>query len=281
MELNSTAASLTNFGNISNLNQKPIIAPKLSVISDGPSAFEALAPHLSPRKSRDIRVTSGTEGSKSTTFMRSPNKVAAGTLAAVALSGPSNSLSNSLANDPEMLLDVSAALLAETMGISELNTKYHNSPPRGGLTTTTTTTGGGSRHASRRSSIVSRTGNVSLVGSYRPLVQGWGEEEKVSGSTYTSMADVSSRDLVAQEEHSATGILVKALLDADEAHTKSTHDASHVTNAPKSLLHARFAKHTASSISHIRGRGLAVSRMAPAFVNVNSLVRMTVARGLQ
>jgi hypothetical protein len=131
--------------------------------------------------------------------------------------------------------------------------------------------------------MVSRTGNVSFLGSQsaaRPLAID--VIDKVRGSTYSSMADISSRDMVAQEEHSATGMLVKALLDADEANTKSSnHETSHVTNAPKSLIHARFAKHTAASISHVRERGLAASRNAPAFVSVNSLVRMTVARGLQ
>jgi hypothetical protein len=221
--------------------------------------------------------------------MRTPHKAAAGTLAAAALAGPSHFIADQLAHDPIKLLDVSATLLAETMVMSELKSKSHSSPPRVSTSNTTTTTGAGSRPGSRRGSIVSRAGNISILGSQtggaRPLLLNGLEDpnlDKPRGSTYSSMADISSRDMVAQEEHSAAGMLVKALLDADEANNKSSvHESSHVTNAPKSLIHARFAKHTAASLSHVRERGLAVSRNAPAFVNVNSLVRMTVARGLQ
>jgi hypothetical protein len=116
---------------------------------------------------------------------------------------------------------------------------------------------------------------------------GWSFVDEVSrsGASRLGLVEISSRDIMAAEDRSTGALVVKALLagggggggaGTGGAGTGGAGAGAGagppVTSAPRALLSARFTQHTAASSSHVRGRGQAVVRGTPAFVNVSALV---------
>ena len=215
---------------------------------------------------------------------RTVDPVGVGLLAAAALAVPTNISTEveKLALDPHAALQASALLLTETNNSNNHNRSYQQQqrrksvvpPPFIPVATTTVMKASvvpNSKEVSASQIIPSLIPQGSL--SSRPI--GWKFEDEVAtdrkhGLLFTTDV-VNSRDAIALEEHNAAGYVIKSLLLNDnKSHKHQT------TVASRSLLNARYAKHTTSSARYYRENGQTVVRNAPAFVNVNRVVERTI-----
>lgn len=245
---------------------------------------------------------------------RSSDPLGAGLLAAAALSasGMSSQDVQRLTDDPDALLNASAALLDSSQQ-PDVFTK---------ITPYTVPTAAGSRRNSMigdrsmlstgsQSGIRGHSASSTHIHSSRPAAPagaavgveqtaslpskgrpvGWKFEHELAadrrGGLMFNHDHASSRDAVASADADATGLVVKALLLGDHAENPASSSYlqgarqpgapnQHVTTAPPALLNARYTRHTFTSAVHVREKGQSVLRTAPAFVNVSAVVQKKV-----
>lgn len=221
-------------------------------------------------------VTASASGSMAnkSALERSKDPVGAGLLAAHALvqSGGGSSRStaldvDSMTADPDVLLNVSAALVDSSMNRSPSKRVQMRKVEQTVVPVLPAVLApvASLAHASRvctptlaasmlQPGAIKTSGKPGLAGMQMSAEQA----SKHPGSTYAS------RDALAAEEMDASGALVRALL--------------RTADTPQSLVTKRFVRHTLSSVSRVRDNGNAAPLTAPAFVNVPKLVRQQVTQ---
>jgi hypothetical protein len=229
----------------------------------------------------------------------STDPLAAGLLAAAALAAPVAAADvERLASDPTALLNASAALLADTKGRGgkgRLSLSTGSAAPPLPPPSLRPRSGSRDAHAASRAAValVSAAAPSQMPagaaappsGSLTERPVGWRFEDEVAADRQRGLhfaSDFScSRDRVAEQESSAQGLLVRALLVGDTSAAsgggRGAGNTAATTTATPALLNARYTRHTLASAQHLSASGRPVVRTAPAFVNVSRVIERRVA----